>query len=170
MLDEFARVLPVAPFELCAEPAANRYWFSYFSGGAGSFRSWTAERFLEMLAGGHFCEDHEDAPKLAQVLQESARTGAGASVDIRVPAEGGLAWLRVVVAAPQPNGPGRLRWTGYWADVSEEHLQSEVLAEARWRSKTAAGRSPCSRAPLRTKPARRLQQCWVPWRSSAPPR
>jgi hypothetical protein len=40
MLDEFARILPVAPFELCAEPAANRYWFSHFSGGTGSFRSW----------------------------------------------------------------------------------------------------------------------------------
>jgi PAS domain S-box-containing protein len=130
ILDEIAEALPVASFQLCADPD-GRHWFSYFSAKAERYRGWSAERLLAVVDGQYASVLPDDRLKMAEALRQSADAQSAAQFELRILVEGEIRWLRLFVGAPVRSGPGQLRWSGYAGDATDEHRQLEALAAAR---------------------------------------
>ncbi len=137
MLDEIADALPVASFQLCADPD-GRHWFSYFSAKAERYRGWSAERLLAVVDGRHASVLPDDRLKMAQALRQSAAAQSAAQFELRILVEGETRWLRLFVGAPVRTGSGQLRWSGYAGDATDEHRQLDALAAARAAAEEAA--------------------------------
>ncbi|CAG9185984.1 hybrid sensor histidine kinase/response regulator [Cupriavidus pinatubonensis] len=137
VLDEIADALPVASFQLCAEPG-GRYWFSYFSAKAERYRGWSAERLLAVVDGEYPSIHPEDRLKMADALHQSAAAQSAAQFELRILVDGETRWLRLFVGAPAREPSGQLRWSGYAGDATDEHRQLEALAASRAAAEGAA--------------------------------
>jgi len=137
MLDEITDALPVASFQLCAEPD-GRYSFSYFSGKAERYRGWSAERLLAVVDGAYPSVHPEDRLKMAAALRQSAEGQSASRFELRIVVDGETRWLRMFVGAPRRSDGGQLRWSGYAGDATEDHLRLEALAAARAAAEDAA--------------------------------
>lgn len=137
MLDEIADALPVASFQLCADPD-GRYWFSYFSAKAERYRGWSAERLLAVVDGRYASVLPDDRLKMAESLRQSAAAQSAAQFELRILVDGEIRWLRLFVGAPVRTGSGQLRWSGYAGDATDEHRQLDALAAARATAEAAA--------------------------------
>lgn len=137
MLDEIADALPVASFQLCADPD-GRHWFSYFSAKAERYRGWSAERLLAVVDGRYASVHPDDRLKMAEALRQSAAARSAAQFELRIVVEGETRWLRLFVGAPVLTGSGQLRWSGYAGDATDEHSQLDALATARATAEEAA--------------------------------
>ncbi|CAG9167713.1 Sensor histidine kinase RcsC [Cupriavidus laharis] len=137
MLDEISDALPVASFQLCAEPG-GRHWFSYFSAKAEQYRGWSAERLLAVVDGEYASVHPDDRLKMADALHQSAAAQSAAQFELRILVDGETRWLRLFVGAPVRTEAGLLRWSGYAGDATDEHRQLEALAAARATAEEAA--------------------------------
>ncbi|WER48718.1 ATP-binding protein [Cupriavidus sp. WKF15] len=137
VLDEIADALPVASFQLCADPD-GRHWFSYFSAKAERYRGWSAERLLAVVDGRYASVLPDDRLKMAEALRRSAAAQSAAQFELRILVEGETRWLRLFVGAPVRSASGQLRWSGYAGDATDEHRQLAALAAARATAEEAA--------------------------------
>lgn len=128
MLVEVTRQLPATVFQL--RERAGRFSYEWASGNAQQLFGRAPETLIGQTDPLLTIVDPENRKELLLAAEQAKTTSQPLNQDVQFLVGGETRWIRMH-AVPRADADGSTLWSGYYADLTEDHARAEALALAR---------------------------------------
>ncbi|SAK43582.1 two component regulatory system sensor kinase [Caballeronia fortuita] len=128
-LHDVTRSLPAVVFQL-RRASDGKYRLPYIDGDTRQLLGLDVAALADDPINALTHVHEEDAARLLEEIETSARTLEPLHTEFRSTVEGVTRWIRADLVAHREDD-GAVVWSGYWADASVEHARADELARAR---------------------------------------
>lgn len=135
-VDDLVAALPMAFFRIRQEIGGHR-WFSFMIGQTERFLRMSASEIRQFGSSGNLpnlLETQWDAAR--EAIEHSRIHSTPVLVDLESHQKDGTGWVRVGTGTPRTLADGVVEWSGYLADVTQEHRSAEALSLAKMKAES----------------------------------